>query len=305
MVDRPYADTDRSRVVGVALGGVVRFKERVCRGRPFVHRLLEAGPAGRAMGRLSLVDRERFAAWGRGSARWRVVHVERRLPRRWLWAYSGRCISGRGTLVGSGHPVRRPARKVECAHQRVLYGRPVCRGRLGRRRAVRWARRRLLQRPGTGILGGRAVVAAARSQSVCANGGGSPGGSSLNGVSCTSPRACTAVGTGVYRWNGRRWSTQRAPIGADELGGVSCTSANACTAVGSGVYSWNGRRWLSVPITDASAADRELAGVSCLSRASCVAVGNYTDGGLEVRPLVESIGMGAKPPRQANATAEG
>ena len=131
------------------------------------------------------------------------------------------------------------------------------------------------------------------------------GDSSLNGVSCTSPRACTAVGTGVYRWNGRRWSTQRAPIGADELGGVSCTSANACTAVGSGVYSWNGRRWLSVPITDASAADRELAGVSCLSRASCVAVGNYTDGGLEVRPLVESIGMGARPTRQANATAEG
>ena len=70
-------------------------------------------------------------------------------------------------------------------------------------------------------------------------------GSILNGVSCTSARACTAVGdyfngtasvTLAERWNGTRWSIRHPPnpAGASDvfLNGVSCTSASACTAVG-------------------------------------------------------------------------
>src|SRR5690242_12727777 len=69
----------------------------------------------------------------------------------------------------------------------------------------------------------------------------------LNGVSCTSATACTAVGsyqtrsgghvTLVERWNGTTWSRQPTPNPAtpprSALAAVSCTSASACTAVGS------------------------------------------------------------------------
>lgn len=67
----------------------------------------------------------------------------------------------------------------------------------------------------------------------------------LNGVSCTSPQACVAVGATNYgpkaaafaeTWNGRSWSTEPAPgsqtIGGSSLAGVSCRSPGACTAVG-------------------------------------------------------------------------
>jgi len=69
--------------------------------------------------------------------------------------------------------------------------------------------------------------------------------SALTAVSCTSRRACVAVGyfmnkSGrsfalVERWNGIRWSIQPNPAGThlSLLSGVSCTSARACTAVGS------------------------------------------------------------------------
>jgi len=77
---------------------------------------------------------------------------------------------------------------------------------------------------------------------------GSPGSSSLSGVSCPSGTACTAVG-GYYdaarlhqlslaeRWNGVRWSIQRTPTPAGATGsvlsGVSCSRVSLCTAVGS------------------------------------------------------------------------
>ncbi len=93
-----------------------------------------------------------------------------------------------------------------------------------------------------------------------------PNGSSLEGVSCTSATACTAVGhyrnsAGklvplAERWNGTSWTVQSTPnptgAGESSLQGVSCTSATACTAVG---YSnsgatvvtlaerWNGTSW--------------------------------------------------------------
>jgi hypothetical protein len=144
---------------------------------------------------------------------------------------------------------------------------------------------------------------------VCSNSSGTDGGYTMNGVSCTSREACTAVGTAVYRWEGRRWLIQPAPVGAGGLTGVSCTSTNACTAVGSRIYTWNGLDWSSVPIPrPAGATAPELTGVSCLSRGSCVAVGSYLDPVLNGFMLVDSIGFGAtpaKPERQDNACAEG
>ena len=79
--------------------------------------------------------------------------------------------------------------------------------------------------------------------------GTNPSGTSegeLAGVSCSSAKACIAVGdyynrsgtqvTLAERWNGRNGAVQRTPNppddGASLLKGVSCSSAAACTAVG-------------------------------------------------------------------------
>jgi hypothetical protein len=133
--------------------------------------------------------------------------------------------------------------------------------------------------------------------------------SELNGVSCPSASACTAVGSsglpGGYvtlaeRWNGTAWSVQPTPnpSGATTsvLQGVSCSSASACTAVGS-YYAddryvtlaerWNGTAW-SVQATPnpSSATDSYLEGVSCSSASACTAVGSYYADG-EDAPLAE------------------
>ncbi len=70
----------------------------------------------------------------------------------------------------------------------------------------------------------------------------------LSGVSCTSPKACFAVGqflgphppiesvywgTWIERWNGSEWSEQRYEKPGqlqDGLGGVSCTTPESCIA---------------------------------------------------------------------------
>src|SRR5205085_5258785 len=76
----------------------------------------------------------------------------------------------------------------------------------------------------------------------------------LEGVSCTPPCDCIAVGnstSGAFseRWDGTSWSLQSIPNppGAS-LAGVSCTSPSACTAVGrssSGTpaEAWDGSSW--------------------------------------------------------------
>jgi hypothetical protein len=124
----------------------------------------------------------------------------------------------------------------------------------------------------------------------------------LQGLSCASPSACTAVGEGggVERWNGRRWSirTIPAPNGVTDfrLNGVSCVSPRACTAVGT-VYGythglverWNGIKW-SIEATPhprgANAAS--LTGISCTALNTCTAVGSYTTPNGRERLLVES-----------------
>src|ERR1022692_4139833 len=124
--------------------------------------------------------------------------------------------------------------------------------------------------------------------------------SEFYGVSCTSPTACTAVGsssrrgvaaTVAERWNGTKWTIQRAPKPtgaiAAVLDGVSCTSPRACTAVGSSNYarslaeSWNGKKWTIQRTPRPSGAVYRLMflnSVSCTSRTACTAVGESETG---------------------------
>jgi hypothetical protein len=122
-----------------------------------------------------------------------------------------------------------------------------------------------------------------------------PAGASLSllrGVSCTSARACVAVGTEVTagrigplaeRWNGRSWSLIP-PAPGGPLAAVSCSSATACTAVGGLGFPfaerWNGSTWTIQPIASLSGAtSTTLNGVSCPSATSCLAVGHWVNGG--------------------------
>jgi hypothetical protein len=142
--------------------------------------------------------------------------------------------------------------------------------------------------------------------------------SALAGISCSSARACMAVGwsatsVGTYglyqssrgvlaeRWNGANWALQPVVIPAratdSEFTAVSCTSARACTAVGAYRDSagadvtlaerWNGAGWvvqrtanpggaITQPEFDAALSGSALDGVSCASATICTAVGGYS-----------------------------
>jgi hypothetical protein len=123
-------------------------------------------------------------------------------------------------------------------------------------------------------------------------------GGALNGISCTSPSACVAVGyaagssgnslgTLIERWNGTSWSIQPTPTSANArayLNGVSCTSPSACTAVGNNSHGqvmaehWNGTSWSIQPVpAPAGAPISFLTGVSCTSTTACTAVGGVLD----------------------------
>jgi hypothetical protein len=123
---------------------------------------------------------------------------------------------------------------------------------------------------------------------------------SIAGVSCTSPTACTLVGsydigdnvlTLAERWNGARWIVQPTPDPAGSsqsaLTGVSCASVTSCTAVGyasgtkSGIVDatlaerWNGTNWAIQPTPNPAGPVSELTGVSCASATSCTAAGDW------------------------------
>jgi hypothetical protein len=117
----------------------------------------------------------------------------------------------------------------------------------------------------------------------------------LDGVSCTSTTACTAVGsylsssnlieTLAERWDGAAWTIQPTPNpptipNVAQLAAVSCASATSCMAVGSFetmqttvsfAERWNGTRWtiLSTP----NHGETHDTAVSCTSPRSCTAVG--------------------------------
>jgi len=118
----------------------------------------------------------------------------------------------------------------------------------------------------------------------------------LSAVSCTSPRACTAVGSSgsgqfalAERWDGSKWTIQHVPdvnpAGYTQLSTVSCSSPSACMALGTYdvaasaiAESWNGAAWQlhSMPGPPRPQPSVRPAGLSCTGPAACVAVG--TDG---------------------------
>jgi hypothetical protein len=133
--------------------------------------------------------------------------------------------------------------------------------------------------------------------------GSSPYGASLAGVSCSSARACIAVGGFSYvtgevalteAWNGTTWNalTDVNPAGssATELEAVSCRSAAACTAVGVSLNSssgdevtlaevWNGADWSAEATPNPrGATEGIMLGVSCRSALACTAVGRFSKG---------------------------
>jgi hypothetical protein len=136
----------------------------------------------------------------------------------------------------------------------------------------------------------------------------------LEGVSCASAHACTAVGyylvhgtTGpfgatsvllVERWNGTKWSIEHTPkpTGASDsfLTSVSCASASACTAVGGYgpayvtlAERWNGTKWSIEHTPNPTASGSSLGDVSCASAGACTAVGSYPTGLRTNRTLAE------------------
>ena len=98
----------------------------------------------------------------------------------------------------------------------------------------------------------------------------------------------------IERWDGRRWHLVNGPAAGAPLDSISCTSARACTAVGafenevgtadgnnqqvefpSTVERWDGSRWsLGSATTSPATNDAGLLGVSCTAQRSCLGVGN-------------------------------
>jgi hypothetical protein len=117
----------------------------------------------------------------------------------------------------------------------------------------------------------------------------------LAAVSCTSARACIAVGDEVLgssgpdvllamRWDGRRWKFQNTPEDQASdwsFDDVSCVSSTDCTAVGARgaanlAAHWNGHRWSVEPMSAAARqASGELMGVWCAAGTACVSVGSF------------------------------
>ena len=138
-------------------------------------------------------------------------------------------------------------------------------------------------------------------------------GGGLTGVSCTSARACTAVGfdfnpaTGsgpvAERWNGRRWHIQATPTvgsGGVPFAGVSCASRTSCTAVGyydfgslgftsrTLVEHWDGSGWAVQTTPQIGDPGSDLTSVSCPSQSTCTAAGysiEQSDEGPDTAPL--------------------
>lgn len=141
--------------------------------------------------------------------------------------------------------------------------------------------------------------------------------SELNGVACSSPAACTAVGdrlisseaklvTVAMRWNGKTWARQPTPnsqTAENELFSVSCPAATACTAIGSNglplgsatlAEHWNGRTWKLQPVPKPTGGPGRMRSVACASATSCVAVGvNYANQGMARQRPVSVVWNGS------------
>jgi hypothetical protein len=120
----------------------------------------------------------------------------------------------------------------------------------------------------------------------------------LNGISCTSPSACTITGeqhfaSGVVetiaeRWDGSSWTIEPTPnpTGSQfaSLWGVDCTGPSACLATGSSdqgtlAERWDGGTW-SIDPTPNPPGGGQLTNVACPSPSACTAIGfTFTNAG--------------------------
>ncbi len=140
-----------------------------------------------------------------------------------------------------------------------------------------------------------------------------PNSGKLNGISCSSPTFCYAVGVRLDPkafshslsaiWNGHTWRVEPMPeLGLHKvswMNAVSCVGAADCTAVGAYLYSepddqtgtlaehWNGKRWRATKTSRGGFSS--LDAVSCASRSQCVAVGaSLLTQGLPGWPIAQS-----------------
>jgi hypothetical protein len=135
--------------------------------------------------------------------------------------------------------------------------------------------------------------------------------SALEAVSCTSRRACTAVGdydrggaatvAFAETWDGTRWRVHTTPgpkgATASALYAVSCTSRSVCAAVGAYTVkggashgfaeAWDGTRWHLRAVPQRGGLSW-LNGVSCSSRDACTAVGYSGTGNADAQPLAQA-----------------
>ena len=120
---------------------------------------------------------------------------------------------------------------------------------------------------------------------------GAANGSDLNGVSCSAPNACTAVGqyytaagavdASVMRWDGTTWAKQAFQLDRSVFQ-VSCSSATSCVALGTTqardaglpqLFHWNGTDWATV--TTPNEGNASLQALGCSRAGYCTADGSY------------------------------
>ena len=137
----------------------------------------------------------------------------------------------------------------------------------------------------------------------------------LDGVSCTMPTRCVAVGgygpkgdylTLIEAWDGTAWTVMVSPnvpaAQSDGLDAVSCTSLTSCVAVGSHsdgsndqtlVETWDGTAWSITPSPNPSTSQSNyLAGVSCSSPAACAAAGVSNNGTNDQTLILSAVSPG-------------
>jgi hypothetical protein len=127
----------------------------------------------------------------------------------------------------------------------------------------------------------------------------------LNGVSCSSPSFCLALGINgpqplVFEWNGTIWSQTADPDGATAMNAVSCVSATYCIAVGynflgftggtqAAAWLFDGTSWSELPAYNPATKWNYLKAIKCLSATRCEAVGlGGTHQGYGHHPLAEA-----------------
>lgn len=140
------------------------------------------------------------------------------------------------------------------------------------------------------------------------------GYSTLEGVSCSAPRRCIAVGnysmtgdsaapstssTISAAWNGAVWSRQR-PSQATALSAISCASASDCMAVGRGPWAehWDGEHWTLQRIRGAG----YLGAISCPTASTCVAAGTSRRGSVQIERWDAGVWTAQRAPSPRPAT---